>query len=357
MTRRVVHVASGREWRGGERQVWLLCRALHRLGGLDQIVVTAHGSELERRLIASGLPVRGVPWRAGLDPRALLAIYRQSRQAPSLIHAHDPHALVLAGPVTRWTSGKLVTTRRTNFPLRRPGAWRRADRVLAISTAVRDTLLKGTIEASRISVVPSGVAVEEVRAAPRLEVRARLGLPAGTPIAASVGALSREKGHHTLVETAERWRERLPDLHWVIAGEGKLRRSLELMVRSRRLDDRLHFLGQIPEGAQLIADASVLVSTAEEEGLGIAILEALALGVPVVATRVGGVPDLLEGGAGLLVPPRDPDVLGAAVERLLRDTSLYESCRAAAARTISRFTDHGMAAATLSVYRSLDSIP
>ena len=95
MMRPVLQVASGREWRGGERQVWLLTRALAGLG-VPQHLVTARHSVLARRARAAGITVTEVPWDIGLDPRALLFIIRQSRATDAIVHAHDAHALRLA---------------------------------------------------------------------------------------------------------------------------------------------------------------------------------------------------------------------------------------------------------------------
>ncbi|HEU5041601.1 MAG TPA: glycosyltransferase family 4 protein, partial [Gemmatimonadales bacterium] len=175
MTPTVVHVASGREWRGGQRQTWLLARELARLG-VAQRVVTASGSELGRRAAATGVPVRVASWRAGLDPRALLAIRAEIRRGPALLHAHDAHALTLAA-LAAWPGRvPLVVTRRVDFHLRRRGLWARADRVIAISDAVAAVLREDGIDPARISVVRSGVDLEEAERAVPSGLRARLGI-------------------------------------------------------------------------------------------------------------------------------------------------------------------------------------
>ena len=85
---RIIHVASGREWRGGQRQTWLLARELQR-AGVDQLLVTRRGSELARRATADGVPVREVAWWMGVDPRAWWAVRQEARRTPSILHAHD----------------------------------------------------------------------------------------------------------------------------------------------------------------------------------------------------------------------------------------------------------------------------
>ena len=137
----VVHVASGREWRGGQRQVWLLARELQRGGLTEQVVVTGVGTELAARLQQDGVRVREVAWRIGLDSRVLLPLLQEVRAGAALLHAHDGHAVTLAGLAALLTGTPLVATRRVDFRLRRPGFWRRASRVIAISSAVADVLL------------------------------------------------------------------------------------------------------------------------------------------------------------------------------------------------------------------------
>jgi len=355
MTVRVVHVASGREWRGGQKQVWLLARGLQETGPIDQVVVTTGGSELDRRLRGSGVPVRPARWRAALDPRALLATVAEARRSPArtVLHAHDAHALVIAGLAARWTGARLVVTRRVDIHLRRHGFWTRADRVIAISAAVREVLLSDGVADARIRVIHDGIAIEEVRAAEPLGIRRRLGLPDGTAIAVNVAALVEVKDQATLIDAAAQARSRHPELHWVIAGEGVLRPALERRIAALGLGDRVHLIGFEPEAIRLIADATLLVHSSRYEGLGTTILDAMALGVPVVATAAGGIPELLAGGNGILVPVRNPRALSEEVSRLLEDRSLRENCVAHAARELPRFGYRGMAEAVQSVYRSL----
>jgi len=207
-----VHVASGREWRGGQRQVWLLARELGR-AGVAQVVVTGAGSELAGRLTADGVPVRPVPWTAGLDPRVLPRLLAELRGSQAFIHAHDAHAVTLGGLAAPLAGRPLVATRRVDFHLRRAGFWGRADRVIAISRAVADILAADGIRPERIVVVHSGIALDDLRGTRRLGVREQLGLGAGATVAANVAALVGHKDHATLFRAAARLADRFPALH------------------------------------------------------------------------------------------------------------------------------------------------
>jgi glycosyltransferase involved in cell wall biosynthesis len=357
VTVRVVHVASGREWRGGQRQVWLLARELARTGAVEQVVVTGAASELARRLDDERIPVHCARWTAGLDPRVLPSIVSESRSDHAVLHAHDAHALTLAGIGARLTGTPFIATRRVDFPLRRRGFWGRADRVIAISRAVADVLVADGIAAERVTVIPSGISLEETRATPRLGVRERLTLPAGSLIAANVAALVPHKDHATLLRAAAVLRESVPGLHWVIAGEGPLRGAIERLRSELDLEGRVHLLGHIPDPTRLIADADVYVMSSSQEGLGTSVLDAMALGIPVASTAAGGLPEMLSEGSGLLVRPGDADALADAVRRVVSDSILRTALVSQATIGIQRFTARRMADDLASVYRSCASFP
>ncbi|MBA3495525.1 MAG: glycosyltransferase [Gemmatimonadales bacterium] len=357
MTARVVHVASGREWRGGQRQVWLLARELAHLGGIEQVVVTGAGSELAERLRRDGLPLRTVPWAMGLDPRVLPAVLAELRTAGSLVHAHDGHAVTLGGLAATVSGRRFVATRRVDFHLRRPGFWARADRVIAISRAVADVLITDGIAVERIVIVHSGIALDEIRGTGRLDVRGMLGLPSDALVAANVAALVGHKDHATLLRAAARLGSRFPSLHWVVAGEGPERAALERLRADLGLEGRFHLLGHVPEPARVAADADVFVMSSAQEGLGTSVLDAMALGIPVASTAAGGLAELLQDGAGLLAAPSDPAALAEAVARLLEDSALARTTVERASAQVERFTAARMAEAVRSVYRSWAPFP
>jgi glycosyltransferase involved in cell wall biosynthesis len=355
VTSRVVHVASGREWRGGQRQVWLLARELARLG-FDQVVVTGRTGELADRLRRDGVRVRGVSWSAGPDPRVLPGLLAELR-APVLVHAHDAHAVTLAGVAAGLTHRPWVATRRVDFHLGRRGFWHRADRIIAISRAVAEVLSADGIPPERVAVVHSGIDLDHLRGTPPLGIRDRLGLPPEARVAVNVGALSGDKDHPTLLRAAARLRASQANLHWAIAGEGAERPALERLRAELGLDDRVHLLGHLDEPARLIAEADCFVMSSRDEGLGTSVLEAMALGIPVASTTAGGLPEMVGGGAGLLVPPGDPAALSDAVARLLGDPVLAGEVTAKARAAVQGFTAARMAEAVGSVYRSLAPFP
>ena len=341
---RVLQVDSGREWRGGQNQVRLLCRELAREPGVEQRLLTKRGSELARRATRDGTPMTEAPWDFGLDPRAWWRLRRTVASfQPDIVHAHDSHALTLAVGAR---AGALVATRRVDFHVGRFSGWRAADRIVAISDAVKQILVADGLPATDIAVVPSGIDPAEVRRAAERpsDVRARLGIARRSPLAVNVAALVDHKDQRTLIRAARQARALRPDLHWLIAGEGELRRSLTAEIARLELADRVHLLGYVEEADALIREADVLVMSSKEEGLGSVILHALALGTPVVATAGGGIPEILPPEA--LVPVGDPAALAGKVVDALSPAASHFPLPA-------RFMASAMAQGVLAVYRSL----
>jgi glycosyltransferase involved in cell wall biosynthesis len=352
----VVHVASGREWRGGQRQVCYLASALAEAGGIRQLVVTGRGTRLAAELGRSGVPVSAVPWGPAFDPRVLWRLIREldgRRAERPILHAHDAHAFTLAALAAAWRGAPVVVTRRVELLVRHPSLWRRADRVVAISEAVGRVAGASGLDPGRVVVVPSGIPLDVPSAVTPLDLRLRLQLANEAILAVTVGALEAEKDHRTLVAAAARLRVALPSLHWVIAGTGALRPELERRIAVETLGDRVHLIGEVPDGRAVIAAADLFVACSRQEGLNTSVLDAMALGVPVVSSDAGGLPEVLAGDAGVLFQRENPAALAAAVARVVGDPSPRRRLVATARERVRRFGSDRMAAGMLSVYHSV----
>jgi len=348
---RVLHVDSGREFRGGQNQVRLLARELDRQPGVEQRLVTRRGSELARRAAAAGIAVRAIPWALGLDPRAWWRLVVEALAwPPDIIHAHNGHAVTLAVWARRFlrlagSLPRIVATRRVVFPVSSRSALHQADFVVAISAAVRSTLVAAGFPPGEIVVVHDGIDADEVRCAatPPLGIRETLGLTPGTRLVANVAALEPAKDQRTLVRAAHAARRSRPDLHWVIAGDGPERGALTAEVGKLDLADRVHLLGHVARPDALLGESDVVVMSSQAEGLGSVVLHALALGKPVVATAGGGLAEVVP--ARRLVPVGDADALAQRVIEALDHPS--------PSPLPEQFTASAMAAGVLAVYRSL----
>jgi glycosyltransferase involved in cell wall biosynthesis len=297
--------------------------------------------------------VAGVPWLLGLDPRAAVGLARLLRAFPAaVVHVHDAHALTLARWALRWRGRRspardprLIATRHVDFHVRPRSAWHTADGVIAVSQAVRDVLLADGVPDRLVRVIPDGIDPDEVRraAAAPLDLRTRLGLAPGTPLAVNLAALVDHKDQHTLIRAAAAARSRRPDLHWVIAGRGPLRAELGRAIRGLGLGALVHLVGYIDAGDALIGEADVVVMSSRTEGMGSVVLNALALGRPVVATSAGGLVDVVP--APWRVPVGDAAALAERVTAALDERPVVA--------LPERFTARAVADAVVATYRTL----
>ena len=351
---RVLHVDPERAWGGGEVQVLALVRELAARGHAS--TVAAHpGAPLARAAAAAGARVVPLGIVNHLDVRAALAL-RRLVAAFDVVHFHTARAHALA-PFCRGRGARLVVTRRMDYvpaggPYVRFLYNRAVDAVIAISEGVRAALVRVGVRAERIRVVPSGidagafVAPPEARAAVRREWR----LGDDDVAVVVVGALEARKGHAVLLAAAAALAPAGLGLRYVFCGEG---RQAEPLVRAAAaLDGAVELVGFRPDVAACLAAADVVALPSRQEGLGVAALEAMAAGRPVVASRVGGLAEaIVPEETGLLVPPGDPTALATALARLARDPGLRARLGAAGrARVRARYTTARMAEGTLACY-------
>jgi glycosyltransferase involved in cell wall biosynthesis len=192
--------------------------------------------------------------------------------------------------------------------------------LVAISNAARDFALARGVRPERIRVIPIGVPVPRP-AETAARVRAQLGLAPDAPVVGCVARFDPQKDHATLLQAMTHVVERVPRAELVLVGEGRLRSALESLCADIGLGTRVHFVGMSLNPADFINifDVAVLASS-RQEGFSNFLIEAALLGKPVVATRVGGIPEAVrEGETGWLVPPEDPRAMAEAIVSVLAD--------------------------------------
>jgi glycosyltransferase involved in cell wall biosynthesis len=241
-------------------------------------------------------------------------------------------------------------------PLRWWGALH-SDVVVAVSTPLRRHLIERTrIPASKVAVLPNGI--DTARFAPGARsgtIRSHSGIAPDSPLIGCVARLDRIKNHALLLASLKLVLQSLPQTRLVLVGEGPLRQELESLVAEMGLSRSVIFAGAVADTAPLYRDLDVFVLPSLSEGTSISVLEAMACGVPVVATAVGGTPDLLGGGAcGLLVPSGDAAAMASAIIRLLRNSELRSQLAAnGRERVTSGFSQLAMVIAYEELYRSI----
>jgi glycosyltransferase involved in cell wall biosynthesis len=356
---RVLHVDSERPWRGGQNQVLLLMRR-QRAHGDEPHLAAPPDAALLTRAAGEGFPTHPISMRGTWDLPSVFALAGALREIqPDIVHWHAARAHAIGAMASLLSPGPArVLSRRVEFPVRRSLGSRilyalPIDRIAAISVAVREALTRSGVDAAKIDVVPSGVEPASPRdPARRAVLRRSLGCGDEDVVGITVAALARGKGHDRLLHAAGLAAGRTPALRLWIAGDGPLRARLESEASSLGPGTPVQFLGFRADISSLLHAADFFCLATRSEGLGSSILEAMAAGLPVVATRVGGVPEIVDEGSGILVPLDAPDDAWAdALARMAGDRGLRGTMGASARERAALFTADRTAEETDRVYR------
>ena len=361
-----LHVDTARTWRGGQNQALLSVLGLRGHGWRTALVAHPDG-ELRRRA-AEGPDLIPIASSGEMDFRAawkLSGVLRALR--PSVVHAQDAHAVAMVAlarslgrldPMPRF-----VVSRRVDFHIRRNAfsRWKysQVELFLCASEAIRAMLIGDGIPAARTTTVHDGVDLERVTAAPTLDTHAELWLPSGAPLVGNVAALVPHKGHKHLITAAARVVRQVPDARFVIVGEGELEATLRKQIKNLHLERHVRLAGFRPDALSLQKGFDLFAMSSITEGMGSVLLDAMAMGQAIVATRAGGIPEVvIDDRTGVLVPPRDAEGLAAAIVNLLGDPNRRARLGAAARdRVRESFSVERMVRRTLDAYARLADTP
>ncbi|MCC6473467.1 MAG: glycosyltransferase [Burkholderiales bacterium] len=356
---RILHSESSTGWGGQENRTLHEAAQLRRLG-VEVYFGCRRGARLAREARALGFAAQELPMASGLDPRGILGLAAcMRRHRIDLVNSHSGRDTLLAGIAVRLLPSRplLVRTRHLALPITSKATYSLLpDHVVCVSEAVRTYLASAGIAPRRLSAVPTGVDIarfDPEKYAP--DLRGELDLPGDVPLVGTVAILRMKKGHQDLIAAIPRVLEALPRAHFVFAGDGPQRANIERALREAGLGARVSLLGLRGDVPRVLRGIDLFVLPTHEEALGTSFLEAQAMGVPVIGTRVGGVPEALrEGETGLLVPARDPAALAAAIVTLAGDRERLRRMGEAARRFVrAEYSGERMGERMLALYRRL----
>jgi glycosyltransferase involved in cell wall biosynthesis len=325
------------------------------------VLAAYQGGELERRA-REGVRFFGFTPRSEFDVHAGWQLaHLLADVVPDVVHAHDPMAVALAAMAFQLSPNltprpRLVAARRVDFHLKRHAfsrwKYRQIDRFIAASRVIANILMDDGIPREKIAVVHDGVNVGLVDKQPAIDAHATFWLPKGAPLVGNVAALAAHKGQKHLVAAAARVVRENPDARFLILGEGELREALERQIRDLGLTRHVLLPGFRDDALGLMKSFDLFVMSSVTEGLGSAMLEAMATAKAIVGTRAGGIPEAVaDGETGLLVPPGDEAALAEAIVALLRDPEQRAAMgEAGRARVVREFSIDRMVDGTLAAY-------
>jgi glycosyltransferase involved in cell wall biosynthesis len=369
---RILHIIKATGIAGAERHLLLLLPALRARGVDARLLVLEEAARPQRALAeqmrALGVPVERRVMRRHLDPLLTPWLVRHLRVArPDLIHAHLSHAQLYAIPAAALAGVPVVTGHHNDDPFLhrwpfRPlfrQLWRMTAGGIAISSAVAAFCreIDGT-STDRLRVIHYGMATPKDAAqqpGTRAALRAQLGVAADTVVIGCVGRLTEQKGLTYAIAAFAQVQPQYPRTALVIIGDGDQRDALTAQAAAQVGARTVHFLGWQEDASRWMQAFDIFLFPSLWEGFGLVLLEAMAASLPIIASRVSAIPEVVvDGETGILVAPRDVTRLAAGLAQLIADTTLRRHMGLlGSVRLESHFSVSRMAEATMALYHDI----
>lgn len=360
----IVHITSEKGWRGGEYQLFYLILELTRKEIRNTLVVP-EGSAIEAKLLdekKQHLQIINLPVHRPYNPVTWLRLKSiiRSRTRP-IVHLHTPDAHTLAYLSPFSSKIPMLLDRRTMFPIKSNILTQkkynsdRIRRIICCSNTIADYVAKAVKNPQKIITIYDGVNLDGYipgHHSSRDDILKELALPVDCKLVGNASALTHEKGWEDFIEIAAAIIKNDNTVHFLIIGDGPMRDDLTSQVEQLGVTTNVHFLGFRNDALSLIAGLNCLLMPSKTEGLGTVIMEAFMVNTPVVATRAGGVQELvIDEQTGLISDIGDNNQLIYNTLRVLQDRNLASALTKNAANHLLHFSVTSMAQKTLEVYK------
>ncbi|MEZ5536109.1 MAG: glycosyltransferase [Thiolinea sp.] len=338
---KILHVETGQHLYGGAKQVAFLLDGLQELG-VENVLCAPKNSAIALQTEAKNIPCRTTDSAGDLDWHFFWQARRIMKQEkPDLVHLHSRRGADVLGGIAAKTLGlPCVLSRRVDN--REPGwvvklKYRLYDHIITISRGIQTVLLDEGVAADKISCVHSAVDLALYQhPASREEFRQTFGLPEQVFSIGIIAQLIKRKGHRYLLQIVPELIRRHPDLRILVFGKGPLDAELKLYVQEHDLQNHVIFTGFRDDLERWLGCLDLVVHPADIEGLGVSLLQAAAAGVPIIASRTGGIPEIVRHEQnGLLTAPGDETALLEAISRLVSEPETRHSMRQAAQNIVT----------------------
>jgi glycosyltransferase involved in cell wall biosynthesis len=371
---KVVHMAEGAGWGGMEAHLCSLLPGLQARDSIEVECITFHDGLLSERLRDRGIKTKVFSRLGKLDLSVFIRLITYFRSSKvDIIHLHGYLAIfygilaaVMSGiPVrvitlhassTHGNHNKKLT--KLNFYLWLAYFLMKKSTAYAIAVS-RETydrhLTEKKISKERMRVIHNGIAIEEYQSCDSGVAKRDLGVKDTDFVVGIVGRIDENKGHIYFIRTAQSILEKRKDVHFLIVGNGPLENELKAFCRENDLEEYIHFLGFQDNILAYLSLMDILVIASSSEGIPYTLLESMGKGVPVVATNVGGIPEVIQDGvSGLLVPPRDPGAMATCVMSLLDNEPLRRRLSRKGLEILNRhFSQESMVQSTQIFYQNI----
>ena len=358
----ILHLDTEKTWRGGQQQVFYLHKGLIS-EGIKSILVSNTGSEILDRCKEESLPHYTISMFGELDIFAAFKLSRLCKKENiNILQAHSAHALSI-GIFTKLFSPSLILigVRRVDFSIGKSIFNKlkynngKVDKLICISDYIKKVLLKDGIPEEKLVTVRSGVDInkfDDIK--PPENFRNNLGIKKDEYLIGTVAAFAGHKDYPNLLKAFSILRKRNPNIKLCIVGDGSLKKQVYDLANELNIFENIIFTGYVNNVGNYLKSFDVFVLASKKEGLGTSIIDALAIGCPVVTTRTGGIPELIENEEnGILVDPKNPNLLADALGDLLSNSEKRSRLSIAAKESAKKYSIEQTVNQNISVYKSL----
>lgn len=340
----VLHIDSEFSWRGGQRQATYLHEGLLKRG-FRSTFFTPHSSELANYLMSNNLAVETLSMRGELD---LLSAYRIAKYAKvnnyDLYHCHTSHSLTLGLLASYFYRLPVIGVRRVDFNISLRGLNRlkylnkRLDALVCISKEIQNVVVRCGLPEEKTRVIRSGIDLNRFENSNPENIFGKLGSN-GKIIIGTVAAIEGHKDYPTFLKAIQIITRKRSDIMFVALGDGSLSSEIKKMAIDMGIENSIKFLGHCSNVGDYLKAFDIFTLFSFKEGLGTSILDAMSVGLPIVATIAGGIPEaVVDGFNGLLVERRNPIELASAFEKLADNPKLRKEFSANSLKFVEEFS-------------------
>jgi glycosyltransferase involved in cell wall biosynthesis len=360
---RILHLSSAKNWRGGEQQIAYLLD-YSRSVGIDVHVLSRKGSPMSQWCAENDIPFSEAGFVNGLDVRTALKVRNLAvKLSADAVHVHSGNGHSIAYLAIKIGMGTpIIVHRRIDFPLKKSGPslnkynHPNVKAVICVSNAVREMVIRSIEDSSKAVKVYGGVDFKQLSNPKQTSgfLKREFGIESSKFIVANISALAPHKDYPTFLKAVKLYNQENQNCHFFIVGDGDLAEELKKMAAEMDIMHTVTFTGFRNDTRAILSEIDVFLTTSSREGLGTAVIEALYHGKPVIASKGGGIPELVrDGEEGLLCEIGAAECLSKALVKLLNDDELREKLGKQAHQRSLQFSSDAMGKGVVEVYHKV----
>ncbi len=356
----ILHLCFEDSWRGGEQQVAYLHEGLIEAGILS-VIACKLGSGMEEYCIINKIPHQAFAIRSNIDFSSAIAIKKYTNILNAdLVHIHSSKGHTLAVIASYLgLSTPLILSRRVDFPLK--SNWfsklkyrhKQIKRILCVSDFI-SSIVKKVIKPEIVQTIHSGVNLDRFADMNPILLKETFDIPESSILVGNTSAVADHKDYETFVDTANLVINEMDNIYFVIVGDGPEFDNIKSYIEEKKLSNRILMTGHVQSVGSYLLRMDYFLFTSKKEGLGTSVLDAMANGVPIVATIAGGVPEIIQDGVnGLLAPIKDPESISEKLLELINNDQSKTRLIDQGLKDVEKFTADRMISKTIAVYEDV----